>query len=70
MIDDNLAKAKLCTVLFVGWKEGNVLFNDELKHILFTVIILICHLTNGKGPLKQWEMNVVTATTWATLSDY
>ena len=30
-------------------KEGNVLFNDALEHILFTVI---WRLTYGKGPLR------------------
>ena len=32
-----------------GRKEGNVLFNDALKHILFTVIR---RQTYGKGPLR------------------
>ena len=30
-------------------KEGNILFNDTLQHILFTVI---WHQAYGKGPLR------------------
>ena len=51
--------------IFVGRKEGNVLFNDALNTFLFTVI---WRRTYGKGPLRKREKKPAS-TTWATLSD-
>ena len=39
----------LSRIIALRRKEGNVLFNDDTQHILFTVI---WHQTYGKGPFK------------------
>ena len=42
-------EVEVCVIMPVGWKEGNVLFNDALNTFYFTVI---WRRTYGKGPLR------------------
>ena len=52
-------------VIWVGTKEGRVLFNDTLNTFYLRLYVL---WTYGKGPFRQQERQPA-ATTWATLSE-
>ena len=47
-----------------GRKDGDVLFNDIFKHILFTVIL---QWTYGKGPFREVERKSDATTSWKDL---